>query len=93
MVRKHEIISRIDLYTKRTVLQMQVLKQRDVAIEFTTPESALDNYLKCFENNIPVVSGTTGWLNKLDLIKKICSEEGQTFFTLLIQYWSKHFLK
>lgn len=46
------------------------LSKVDVAIEFTMPESAALNVLKCIENNCPVVSGTTGWLDELDPVKK-----------------------
>ena len=56
------------------------LKDIDVAIEFSTPDSAFDNYIKCFEANIPVVSGTTGWLDKIDIIKENCTKENNTFF-------------
>ncbi|HQX45562.1 MAG: 4-hydroxy-tetrahydrodipicolinate reductase [Saprospiraceae bacterium] len=42
------------------------LNQSDVAIEFTDPESAFDNLLACLEHNVPVVSGTTGWLAQWD---------------------------
>jgi len=52
----------------------------DVAIEFSQPESAFDNYRKCFEHHIPVVAGTTGWLSRLDEIKALCIKENQTFF-------------
>lgn len=55
------------------------LKEIDVAIEFTNPNSALNNYLICFESNIPVVSGTTGWLEHLDLVKEKCNS-GKGFF-------------
>ncbi len=41
----------------------------DVAIEFTNPESALDNILACFEHGVPVVSGTTGWLKYWETMK------------------------
>lgn len=54
-------------------------KSADVAIEFTTPLSALNNFRKCFESHIPVVAGTTGWLEHLPEVKKAC-EDGQTFF-------------
>ncbi len=40
------------------------LRKADVAIEFTEPKSAADNILKCFEACVPVVCGTTGWLDK-----------------------------
>ena len=77
--RGHEIVSRIDIKTSDSFSDSS-FKSADVAIEFSTPETAFDNYLKCFEDNIPVVSGTTGWLNKLDLIKQMCIDSGQTFF-------------
>ena len=55
-------------------------KQSDVAIEFTQPQFAVNNYKQCFKNNIPVVSGTTGWLGAFDEITQICQKEKQTFF-------------
>jgi len=58
----------------------QNLKKADVAIEFTKPESAVNNILLCFEANIPVVCGTTGWLNHFDEVKQQCIEKKQAFF-------------
>ena len=52
----------------------------DVAIEFSKPESAVSNYKYCFENNIPVVSGTTGWLDHFEEITSLCKEKKQSFF-------------
>jgi len=77
--RGHEIIFKFDVNNKNEFTS-ENLKKADVAIEFTQPDSAYNNYLKCFEANIPVVSGTTGWLDKLPEIKKQCTENGQTFF-------------
>lgn len=56
------------------------LKACDAAIEFTTPATAAENIQKCFECGVPVVSGTTGWLNELPGIKKQCLEQKGTFF-------------
>lgn len=42
------------------------LSKADVAIEFSTPDTAYDNIQLCFKSNVPVVVGTTGWLDKLD---------------------------
>lgn len=56
------------------------LKEIDVAIEFTVPSSALENYRKCFNANVPVVSGTTGWLDKFEEVKSTCELEGKGFF-------------
>jgi 4-hydroxy-tetrahydrodipicolinate reductase len=76
---KHEVILKID-DSNLHELTLENLKKADVAIEFTTPKSAVANILKCFEANVPVVVGTTGWLDKLEEIKKICVEKNQAFF-------------
>ncbi|MEQ8358638.1 MAG: 4-hydroxy-tetrahydrodipicolinate reductase [Cytophagales bacterium] len=52
----------------------------EVAIEFTNPESAFDNILFCIKNDIPVVSGTTGWLDKFEEMKSLCKENNGAFF-------------
>ncbi len=52
----------------------------DVAIEFSQPDAAYDNILYCIENNIPVVSGTTGWLERKPEIEKLCKEKNGAFF-------------
>ncbi len=46
----------------------------DIAIDFSLPSVAYDNILNCIKNNIPVVSGTTGWLDKYEDIVKYCKE-------------------
>lgn len=51
----------------------------DVAIIFSTPESAVPNIIKCFEKKLPVVCGTTGWLNDIEKIKKYCETNNSTF--------------
>ena len=55
------------------------LKQADVAIEFTTPESAPQHLLRCFELGIPVVCGTTGWLARWQEIVVQCARLGGSF--------------
>ncbi len=52
----------------------------DVAIEFTQPDAAFGNVKYCIENSIPVVCGTTGWLDKMPEVKKLCEERNGTFF-------------
>lgn len=74
----HEVIHRIDLNSQH-LLEKEHLEKADVAIEFTTPETAYSNILKCFEANVPVVCGTTGWLEKLPDIKARCLEKHQAF--------------
>lgn len=51
----------------------------DVTIEFSTPESAFTNIKNCIDSNVPVVSGTTGWLEDLDDIKKLCDKKNGSF--------------
>lgn len=72
----HEIILRI---SSKDVLEKEQLQQADVAIEFTGPETAYQNILKCFEANVPVVCGSTGWLEKLPAVKGVCLEKHQAF--------------
>ncbi len=61
-------------------LTVENLRQCDAAIEFTTPATAVENYFKCFEAGIPVVSGTTGWLERQEEVHGKCKEENGTFF-------------
>ena len=77
--RKHEIVSIIDIHNLHD-FDSSSFKNADVAIEFTQPQTALDNYRKCFERNIPVVAGTTGWLENMPEIKNACEKAGKTFF-------------
>ena len=55
------------------------LANADVAIDFSIPNAAFDNITTCFKNNVPVVSGTTGWLHKFDDAKAICKENKGAF--------------
>lgn len=77
--RGHNIVSVIDVNNPDD-FGSPAFKSADVAIEFSTPDSAIDNYRKCFAAQVPVVAGTTGWLEHMDEVKKACSEGGQTFF-------------
>ena len=77
--RGHEIVLKIDI-TNPEELTIANLKKADTAIEFTTPDSAVANYKLCFEAGIPVVSGTTGWLEKLPEVHQLCKILDGTFF-------------
>ncbi|MDR1370716.1 MAG: 4-hydroxy-tetrahydrodipicolinate reductase [Dysgonamonadaceae bacterium] len=77
--RGHEIVAIIDVDNIQDFDSPDFLSA-EVAIEFTRPETAVGNFLKCFERDIPVVAGTTGWLQQMDEIKAICENEGKTFF-------------
>ncbi len=52
----------------------------DVAIEFTTPHTAYANLRSCIEAGTPVVSGTTGWLDRFEELKSLCVERGSALF-------------
>jgi 4-hydroxy-tetrahydrodipicolinate reductase len=54
------------------------LKTSDVVIEFTRPEFAVKNMHRCFEAQVPVVVGTTGWYDKFEAVKKCCTEHNGT---------------
>ncbi len=77
--RGHQIVSIVDINNPEEITS-ENFKSADVAIEFTTPATAFDNYMKCFAAGVPVVSGTTGWLDRIDLVKEKCEKEGKTFF-------------
>lgn len=77
--RGHQIVSIIDINNADEIYS-DAFRSADVAIEFTTPATAFNNYMKCFEVGVPVVSGTTGWLDRIGEIKEICDRDGKTFF-------------
>ena len=77
--RGHQIVSIVDINNPEE-FQSVNFKSADVAIEFTTPATAFDNYMKSFADGVPVVSGTTGWLDRISEIKEKCEKEGKTFF-------------
>ena len=51
----------------------------DVAINFSTPDSAVENIKIALENKIPVISGTTGWLSELESMKTLCNTHNSAF--------------
>lgn len=77
--RGHSIVSIID-ENNLSGFDSAEFKSADVAIEFTTPASAMNNFRKCFAANIPVVAGTTGWLENMPEVKDACENKHQTFF-------------
>jgi len=66
-------IDTIDSFTKENISQC------DVAIEFTGPHSAKENILKCLDAGIPVVSGSTGWLEHIAEVETVCKEKNGSF--------------
>ncbi len=77
--RGHEIVLKVNI-DNATDLTIDNLKKADVAIEFSTPETAYSNIQKCFESNVPVVVGTTGWLHKMNEVKDAAENKGKGFF-------------
>ena len=72
--RNHKIV-----YTSDKNLEKGDLKQADVAINFSVPEAAVPNIKQAMQLKIPVVSGTTGWLDKFEEITQFCNEKNTAF--------------
>lgn len=77
--RGHSIVATID-NVNEWAEKNDMLREADVAIEFSTPATALENIKRCFDMNIPIVCGTTAWYQHLNEIKEKCIKEQQTFF-------------
>jgi 4-hydroxy-tetrahydrodipicolinate reductase len=77
--RGHKVPLIIDI-NNQNEFSIENLKKIDTAIEFTKPETAINNIRKCFEASTPVVCGTTGWLEHFETIKEECTKGGKTFF-------------
>ncbi len=77
--RNHTVVLKIDKENINDVTSQQ-LKQADVAIEFSTPDTVIENMYKCFDANLPIVAGTTGWYNHFDEIKNACLKNNQSLF-------------
>lgn len=74
----HEIVLKIDI-SNLTDFIKENLSKADVAIEFTSPHTAFDNVKKCLEFGVPVICGSTGWLEKWNEIESYCNEQNGTF--------------
>jgi 4-hydroxy-tetrahydrodipicolinate reductase len=77
--RGHQVILKID-ENNLHLLKPDSLAKADVAIEFSTPGTAYDNVISCFNAGVPVVCGTTGWTGRLGEIIDKCRTEKHTFF-------------
>ncbi len=71
LAKGHEIVLKIDVQNSHEFTQENIQKA-DVAIEFTGPHSAFENVMKCIQFGIPVVSGSTGWLEKWEEVQAAC---------------------
>lgn len=82
--RGHEIVSIIDINNMQD-FDSNAFRSADVAIEFTNPTAAYDNYLRAWKQGVKVVSGSTGWLKEHEAdVRKAC-KEGNTLF------WASNF--
>jgi 4-hydroxy-tetrahydrodipicolinate reductase len=72
--RGHEILLKKDQHTS-----FDGLKNADVAIDFSVPDSAVDNISECLNNGIPVISGTTGWLVDYPKMVELCNAKNGSF--------------
>lgn len=72
--RGHEIIMR-----KAGKDTFEGLENADVAIDFSVPDAAINNISACFNSNVPVISGTTGWLENYDKMVSLCQEKNGAF--------------
>lgn len=82
--RGHEIVSIIDINNMQD-FDSDAFRSADVAIEFTNPTAAYDNYLRAWKQGVKVVSGSTGWLKEHEAdVRKAC-KEGNTLF------WASNF--
>ncbi|RZM30465.1 MAG: 4-hydroxy-tetrahydrodipicolinate reductase [Pedobacter sp.] len=71
--RGHEIVLKINIDNQEDLTAAN-LRKADVAIDFSTPDAAIDNIYACFDANLPVVVGTTGWYGQLQEVKNDCLE-------------------
>lgn len=70
----HTIVLKIDI-NNASDFDKEHISKADVAIEFTGPHSAFNNVMKCLELGIPVVCGSTGWLDKWEEVKAYCEKQ------------------
>ncbi|MEQ8715789.1 MAG: 4-hydroxy-tetrahydrodipicolinate reductase [Cyclobacteriaceae bacterium] len=75
--RGHVITAIVDERTETSITELNP-KETDVAIEFTQPGSAYDNLQACIDIGIPVISGTTGWLERYDELKSYANKKNGT---------------
>ena len=78
--RGHEVALRIDVDNREELMTPEKMAGVDVAIEFTSPATAFDNITQCLKMGVPVLSGSTGWLERKAEVDALCKELGGAFF-------------
>jgi len=82
--RGHEVSLKIDV-DNISDLEKLSPSNTDVVIEFTSPHTAFENVVRCFNNGVSVVCGSTGWNDKLPEAKELCEKKGVSFI------WTSNF--
>ena len=83
--RGHEIVSIIDVDNMQD-FDSDAFRSAEVAIEFTNPTAAYDNYLRAWKQGVKVASGSTGWLSEHEAdVRRACTQQGHTLF------WASNF--
>lgn len=77
--RKHEIVLKVD-ETNANSITKEDLKKGDVAIEFSTPHTVVNNIYKCLDAQLPIVVGTTGWYEQFEKIKNDYAAKKSSLF-------------
>lgn len=73
-----EIVAKID-NDEDWQQQWQQFLTADVAVEFSMPQVAIDNFKKCFDQHIPLVAGTTGWYDQMEFVLNYCRKTSNNF--------------
>src|SRR5579863_2645524 len=76
--RGHEIVLKVSVENVEDNT-IDNIRKADAAIEFTGPHSAFDNIIRCLDAGVPVVSGSTGWLDKLEMARQYCHRQQGSF--------------
>ncbi len=77
--RGHQIVLKVDIDNRKKITDEE-LRMADMAVDFSSPLVAVENYKWCFDNGVAVVSGTTGWLEQWDEIITYCKAREGSFF-------------
>lgn len=72
--RGHSIVLKVSGSTKNYNIDLA-----DVAIDFSVPSAAVSNITECLTNGVPIISGTTGWLDQYDAMVSLCQEHDGAF--------------
>ena len=77
--RGHTIVLKVD-ENNSTTFTNEDLKKADVAIEFSTPQTVSANIKKCFDAQVPIIVGTTGWYEEFKMIQELCLQKNGALF-------------